>query len=160
VFAAGVTLLRPHPGLGPDPHAREVGRSMQSFGASCERLVEVLMVLLIGATMASVDWSWPIAGFALVVVLLVRPLSVLLGLPPSALPPGQRALAAWFGVRGVGSMFYLALALEFGISGGAARELLSATLACVALSIALHGISSTPLMDAYRRRRAPARRHG
>jgi NhaP-type Na+/H+ or K+/H+ antiporter len=65
-------------------------------------------------------------------------------------------------VRGVGSMFYLALALEFGISGGAARELLSATLACVALSIALHGISSTPLMDAYRRRRqrAPATPHG
>jgi NhaP-type Na+/H+ or K+/H+ antiporter len=157
VFAAGVTLLRPHPGLGHDPHAREVGRSMQAFGASCERLVEVLMVLLIGATLASVDWSWPVAGFAVVVVVVVRPLSVLLGLPPSALPRGQRALAAWFGVRGVGSMFYLALAMEFGISGGAARELLSATLACIALSIALHGISSTPLMAAYRRQRQPAR---
>lgn len=153
VFAAGVTLLRPHPGRTHDPQARAVGRSMQSFGASCERLVEVLMVLVVGAAMTSVDWSWPVVGFALVMVLLVRPLSVLLGLPPSALPSSQRPLVAWFGIRGVGSLFYLAMAIELGISGGAARELLSATLACIALSIGLHGISATPLMAAYHRRR-------
>jgi NhaP-type Na+/H+ or K+/H+ antiporter len=141
VFAAGATLLRPHPG------------ATHEFGASCERLVEALMVLLIGAAMTAVDWSWGVVGFSLVMVLAVRPLSVLLGLPPSALPRGQRAMVAWFGIRGVGSVFYLAVALEMGISGGAARELASACLACIALSIGLHGVSATPLMAAYHRRR-------
>lgn len=153
VFAAGATLLRPHPGVGHDPHARTAQQRMHEFGASCERLVEVLMVLLIGAAMASVEWSWGVLGFSLVMVLAVRPLSVLLGLPPSALPRGQRALVAWFGIRGVGSVFYLAVALETGIGGGAARELVSACLACIALSIGLHGVSATPLMAAYHRRR-------
>lgn len=158
VFAAGVTLLRAHPGRLHDPHAADVGQRMQAFGASCERLVEVLMVLLIGAAMADVAWSWGVVGFAAVMVLLVRPASVLLGLPPAALPRGQRGLVAWFGIRGVGSVFYLALALElmlrFGAGTAAARELASACLACIALSIALHGVSATPLMTAYHRRRA------
>lgn len=153
VFAAGATLLRPHPGVAHDPQARTARERMHDFGASCERLVEALMVLLIGAAMASVDWSWSVLGFSLVMVLAVRPLSVLLGLPPSALPKGQRALVAWFGIRGVGSVFYLAVALEMGVSGGAARELVSACLACIALSIGLHGVSATPLMAAYHRRR-------
>lgn len=153
VFAAGATLLRPHPGATHDPQARTAQHRMQEFGASCERLVEALMVLLIGAAMTVVDWSWGVLGFSLVMVLAVRPLSVLLGLPPSALPAGQRAMVAWFGIRGVGSVFYLAVALDMGISGGAARELASACLACIALSIGLHGVSATPLMAAYHRRR-------
>ena len=158
VFAAGATLLRRHPAQRPEGEAQEYGQQLQAFGARCERLVEVLMVLLIGAGLAHVAWSALILLFAFVMVLLVRPLSVLLSLPRRALPGVQHGLVAWLGIRGVGTVFYLAVALELGVSGAASQVLISASLACIALSIALHGISATPLMNAYQRRRAARRK--
>jgi NhaP-type Na+/H+ or K+/H+ antiporter len=122
-------------------------------------LVEVLMVLFLGAALTRVSWSIPIVAFALLMVLGVRPLSVMLGVPASALPNTQRRLVAWFGIRGVGSLFFLALALQFGITGPDAQTLLSACLGCLAMSIGLHGISATPLMNWYQRRRAPRELH-
>jgi NhaP-type Na+/H+ or K+/H+ antiporter len=65
------------------------------------------------------------------------------------LPGRQRLLVAWFGIRGIGSLFYLAFAMEHGVSGTLAHELLATTLICVALSIVLHGVSATPLMRAH-----------
>ena len=68
-------------------------------------------------------------------VLLVRPLSVLLSLPRKSLPRVQHGLVAWLGIRGVGTVFYLALALESGVSGTAAQLLLSASLAGVTITM-------------------------
>ncbi len=157
VFACGATLLRQHPATRAEPEAIGLGKDLQAFGARCERLAEVLMVLLIGAALTRVSWSAEVLVFALGVVLLVRPASVLLGLPPKALPTMQRRLVAWFGIRGVGSLFYLAFVLERGVQGAAAQTVISACLACLAVSIALHGVSATPLMSWYQRRRAPAK---
>jgi len=158
VFACGATLLRQHPASRAEPEAVGLGQHLQAFGARCERLAEVLMVLLIGAALTRVTWSVDVLLFALGLVLLVRPASVLLGLlPPKALPTTQRRLLAWFGIRGVGSLFYLAFVLERGVSGPAAQTLISACLVCLAVSIALHGVSATPLMRWYQRRRAPVK---
>lgn len=153
VFAAGVTLLRKHPATGPEPEAQFYGQQMQAFGARCERLCEVLMVLLVGAALTRVDWSSRVVAFALLMLLFVRPLSVMVGVPSRVLPFTQRSLIAWFGIRGVGSVFYLALALQYGVTGDNAQLLTSACLGCLALSIGLHGISATPLMNWYQRRR-------
>ena len=158
VFLAGATLMRQHPATRPEGEAQEYGHQLQAFGARCERLVEVLMVLLIGAALVHVSWSAAVLLFALLMIIVVRPLSVLLSLPRAQLPRIQHGLIAWFGIRGVGSMFYLALSLDHGVSGSAAQLLVSACLACIALSIALHGISATPLMNAYQKRRSARRR--
>jgi len=64
VFAAGVTLLRQHPAKGHAPEAQILGQQMQAFGARCERLAEVLMVLLIGAALT--DTGTPAAASALI----------------------------------------------------------------------------------------------
>jgi sodium/hydrogen antiporter len=64
----------------------------------------------------------------------------------SELLRSQRQLVAWFGIRGIGSLFYLLFALEHGVGGRLAQDLVSATLVCVAVSIVLHGVSATPLM--------------
>ncbi len=157
VFACGATLLRQHPATRAEPEAVGLGQHLQAFGARCERLAEVLMVLLIGAALTRVSWSVEVLVFALGVVLLVRPASVLLGLPRKALPTMQRRLVAWFGIRGVGSLFYLAFVLERGVQGAAAQTVISACLVCLAVSIALHGVSATPLMSWYQRRRAPVK---
>ncbi len=157
VFACGATLLRQHPATKVEPEAIGLGEHLQSFGARCERLAEVLMVLLVGAALTRVSWSVEVVTFALGLVLIVRPASVMLGLPRHMLPKTQRRLVAWFGIRGVGSLFYLSFVLERGVQGPAAQTLISACLACLAVSITLHGVSATPLMSWYQRRRAPAK---
>ena len=55
----------------------------------------------------------------------------------------------WFGIRGIGTLFYLAFALEHGVKGPLAQHLMEAALSAIAVSIPLHGASATPLMAAY-----------
>jgi NhaP-type Na+/H+ or K+/H+ antiporter len=153
VFAAGVALLHGH--REPPHEGDELGQRLSAFSGRLERLVEVSMVLFLGAAMTLVRWSWPVVAFALLLVFVLRPLAVVLTI--RGLPPAQRRLVAWFGIRGVGAIFYLAYVLSHGVQGLLAQTLISATLVAVALSIVLHGISATPLMRWYHhwRRRAP-----
>ncbi len=90
--------------------------------------------------------------------LLVRPVAVLAGLAGADLRRPHRALCAWFGIRGIGSLYYLAYATNHGVDPALARVMTEVTLTVVAASILVHGVSVTPLMDVYeRRRRGPGR---
>ena len=90
---------------------------------------------------------------AFVLFVIIRPLATTLTLLPTRLSRAQRAFIAWFGVRGVGSIYYLAFALSHGVDGPLARQLVDLTLVVVASSIVLHGVSVTPLMQLYSSRR-------
>ena len=70
----------------------------------------------------------------------------------------QRWMIGWFGIRGIGSLFYLMLALRSGLDGLAADTLVSLTLWTVAASIVVHGITAQPLMHRYVLRLAPRAR--
>lgn len=128
-----------------------------SFGDTAERLLEVLLVVVVGAALAL---HWDPRGLALAFVLyfVARPaatLASLLGTPTTLL---QRALLGWFGIRGVGSLYYLAYALNHGATGPGARQACDLAITAVAGSILLHGVTAQPALDAYERRlrRAPA----
>jgi len=158
VFAAALGLFRRSPrataslaraGVEPD----ELAERLLAFGHRCGRLAEVVMVLLLGFAMPWVQWHGPPLAYAALLLLVIRPLSVFLTIPRRALPPTQRRLLAWFGIRGVGSLFYLALVIDSGLSPALAADLVDATLPAIALSIVLHGVSATPLMALHRRRR-------
>ena len=136
-------------GEGMLAESEALAERLRGFGERCGRLAEVAMVMLLGAGMAWVHWSWGTAAFALAMLLLVRPLAVLLSVPRGSLPPAQRRLVAWFGIRGVGSMYYLALAMNAGTSPELSTRLADAALPAIALSIIVHGISATPLMTWY-----------
>jgi NhaP-type Na+/H+ or K+/H+ antiporter len=156
VFVAGVVLFVERPrGGAHDATAQEatLSRRLQDFGARVERLVEVVMVLVIGASMVWVQWDWRVVVFALGLIGVVRPLAVWLTVRRHMLPHTQRRLVGWFGIRGVGALYYLAFALTQGLEGGLARQIMSASLTCIAASIVLHGVSATPLMARYQRRR-------
>ena len=61
----------------------------------------------------------------------------------------QFAMIGWFGIRGIGSVFYLLLALRHGVDGSIADTLVSLTLWTVAASIIAHGLTAQPLMQRY-----------
>lgn len=58
----------------------------------------------------------------------------------------ERALIAWFGIRGVGSIYYLMFALTHGLPPEFRDLTIGLTLSTVALSIVVHGLSVTPVM--------------
>jgi len=69
----------------------------------------------------------------------------------------QRAMISWFGIRGIGSVFYLMFAIRHGVTGPLAQQLITFTLVTVAASIVVHGVSVTPLMRRYVKRKSAAR---
>ncbi len=154
VFAAGLALFHGGAPAAAGGRTGVMSERLVDFGHRCERLIEVSMVMLLGAALASAPLDAAVAGFALLFVFVLRPLSVLLVVRKSQLPVTQRRLVAWFGVRGIGSLFYLAFALAHGVPASLAATLVSACLWTIALSIVVHGVSATPLMAWYRARRA------
>ena len=84
-------------------------------------------------------------------LLVIRPVSTFLGLAGSGTTGTQRRLIAWFGIRGIGSIYYLAYAVNHGLPPALVGQLDGITLLAVAVSIVVHGISATPLMHRYAR---------
>jgi sodium/hydrogen antiporter len=181
VFAAGMALQRvrehPRPYTRPLPaavgsaghpydklathshHASLTMRdSVRGFNAQLERLAELTLVLAVGAMLAYAKPLPALWWFVPLTLLVLRPLSVLVATTGERLNLLQQAMVGWFGIRGIGSVFYLLFALRHGVAGPGAETLISLTLWTVAASIVAHGVSAQPLMQRYlaRRRRRPA----
>lgn len=141
--------------LATDPRTAptHLTRQILRFNEHIERVGEVAVVLVLGSLL-SADVLTPVGWwFVPLVFLAVRPLATWIGLVGSGLKWPQRALVGWFGVRGAGSVYYLAYAHAHGLSGPLADELTRLTLTAVAASVVLHGVSVTPLMSLYSRMR-------
>jgi NhaP-type Na+/H+ or K+/H+ antiporter len=130
-----------------------MANAVLSFNEQLERLGELAVVVVVGAMLAQIESVGPGVALALVLFVAIRPLSTFLTLLPTRLVRSQQLFIAWFGVRGVGSIYYLAFALSHGLDGAFARQLADLTLVVVAMSIVLHGVSVTPLMQMYSARR-------
>ncbi len=156
VFFAGVAFrrteiaLRPNESFGADHYDPElVSEISLMFEERLARVIEVALVLLVGGLLTRDAWSWRALGLAMFLFLVGRPVGVLLCLVFTRLPARLRVLAAWFGLRGIGSVYYVMYALEHGIAPALGKDLLQLTLVVVVLSIVLHGFSSTPLVQRY-----------
>jgi len=111
----------------------------------------VLLVTLVGVSLAT-HWSTRGALLGLILIVVIRPLTTLVFLVGTKLGMTQRALIGWFGIRGVGSIYYLAYAISHGLSGDWARSMADFGLSALATSILIHGLSSQPLMTWHDRR--------
>ena len=170
VFAAGVSLrwvemratgerppeevkaLAAH-GNAADPDAAPafMAEAVLGFTGQMERVAEVVVVVLLGSMLTFSTFGGPAWWFVPALFLVIRPLSAWFGLLGSPTSPLQRRLIGWFGVRGVGSVYYLAYALTHGLTGPAAQLIVNLVFATVAMSVVAHGLSVTPLMNMYRR---------
>ncbi|MFC0676775.1 cation:proton antiporter [Lysobacter korlensis] len=143
----------------------EYHKTLNLFAEQCERLLMALLLIAFGGALAigilgSLSWrEWVVA---LTVVLIVRPLGGWLCLLGSNLEGRERLVIAVFGVRGIGSFYYLAFAINH--AEFAERDSLWAVVSLVVLiSVLLHGLTAKPIMRQLdwwrnlRRRRARAR---
>ncbi len=121
-----------------------------SFGDTVERMLEMLLVVLLGVTLAT-HWSWQGVALGLALIVVVRPPATMLCLMGSPLSKIQRALIGWFGIRGIGSLYYLAYALNHGLTGELSHKVAGITVSAVVTSIVIHGLTSLPLMSWYER---------
>jgi NhaP-type Na+/H+ or K+/H+ antiporter len=143
VFAGGLAFRRYERGHELNARVHDGAEIVEKFG-------ELAVILLLGS-MLSLDGlgvpGWAGWGLVLLVVFVLRPATVNLALLGSRLQrPGERAFLAWFGVRGVGTLFYVAAATGLGALSGAESELITWTaIAAVIVSVVLHGMTAGPL---------------
>jgi NhaP-type Na+/H+ or K+/H+ antiporter len=171
VFAAGLALRRIEQrttGADLDSVARELAvgdnvevrpetapaymaQAVLGFNEQLERIGEIVVVVLVGAMLSgnlTLDAIW----FVPLLLLLVRPIAVGIGLFGTHTTRVQRRLMAWFGIRGIGSLYYLTYAISHGLEEPLASRLAELTIATIGISVVVHGISVTPLMQWYEHR--------
>lgn len=140
-FAAGVAFRRYE-------HGHELNRTVHDGAEVVEKFSELAMILLLGSmvTIGGLGLA-EVSGWLLVPVLLViRLLATLLAFSGSQIAPRERVFIGWFGVRGIGSLYYVAVALGLGVlSSDEAQTLFWTVAACIVVSIVVHGISAAPL---------------
>ncbi|MBW8329769.1 MAG: cation:proton antiporter [Thiobacillus sp.] len=136
-----------------DAPAPTVSEGSLVFKEHLERLSELMLILLIGGTLFLDSWSWRAVGLALFLFVVARPVSVLVGLLGTRTSWPIRGMVGWFGVRGIGSLYYLMYAIQHGLPEDLALDLIQLTLIAVTLSILVHGTSVKPLMGRFKRYR-------
>ena len=129
--------------------ARAVATGLLTFNERFERIAELVAVLLLGGLLSAGYFALQGVLLAALLLLVVRPLSVLAGVAGQRMSPRRVALLGWFGIRGVGSLYYLMFAITQGAAPALVERLLPLVLTVVAVSIVIHGISATPLMNLY-----------
>lgn len=149
--AAPVVEFGSNPGEHPQIAAGAVMADILSFGGLLERLLEVFMVTLLGALLVQ-HWDWRALPLGLALFCLVRPAMVVLLVRERLLPLRQRLFVGWFGIRGIGSLYYLSYAVNHDLPPLSGREAIDLVLSVVALSILLHGLTTQPLLGRYERR--------
>ncbi len=149
VFTAAVALRNSERG-------HSYHRVLHDFAGQVEQVVVVGLLILLGGAAATgllsdLTWSGALIGLALIFV--IRPLSGHLGLIGSRTTKRERRAISFFGIRGVGSIYYLAFAVERA-EFERADEVWAIATFTILLSILVHGVTATPVMEYLDRRRA------
>jgi sodium/hydrogen antiporter len=154
VFVAALALRATKP-------EHDYHNKLHDFAEELERLMMMVLLVLLGGAMTGGDLfsalTWQAAVFGLLALFVVRPLAGWIGLIGTDPPPDEKAAISFFGIRGLGSIYYLAYALHHAKFEDA--NLLWSTAGFIILvSIVLHGITVTPAMRHLDHRRKLAAR--
>lgn len=141
-FAGGLAFRRYERG-------HEYNERVHEGAEVAEKIGELAAILLLGSMLTLSGLEAPgFAGWCLVALLLfvIRPAAVLISFLGSSLPRDERLFIAWFGVRGVGSLYYLAVAVGSGFLPGEEAAIVAWTaIGAVIVSIVVHGTTASPL---------------
>jgi NhaP-type Na+/H+ or K+/H+ antiporter len=138
VFAAGVAFRRYE-------ERNEVNRRLHEVTLVIEKLGELSVLLLLGSVLpigGVLELGPQVLLIGIGLIVLVRPLAVLISLLPTRLPFRERLFIGWFGIKGIGSIYYLGFAFA-ALTPPDAGPLFSATAIAILLSVAVHGLTSS-----------------
>jgi NhaP-type Na+/H+ or K+/H+ antiporter len=148
--------MAPGRGQGEDlkgPEAAQfLAASLVDFNDKLEHVLMASVVILVGGVLTTAYITVEALWLAPLLFFVIRPLAVAIGLVGSSVTGMRRTLMAWFGIRGIGSVYYLTYAIESDLAAGDAERLTGLVLCLVVASIVLHGVSVAPLMGWYERR--------
>ncbi|MCA8831053.1 cation:proton antiporter [Hymenobacter pini] len=142
VFVASVTL-RTH------ERSHEYHTEMHEFTDQLERLLIVVILILFGGALVRgllAPLTWQGAALGLFLLLILRPLGGILTLGRSRVTWPERLVISFFGIRGIGSFFYLGYAFHEAHFADA-RLIWAITGFTVITSVVMHGVLATPVMD-------------
>ena len=141
VFVAGLAIRSVRP-------QDEFHAEMAEFANQVERVLIMLVLILFGWTLGhgllgSLTWQGSVLALAL--ILLFRPVACRIAFIGSSAPRTAKRLMGIFGIRGIGTIYYILYAT--GRADFAERQQLWAIAGMAILaSIIVHGTVSTPLM--------------
>ena len=141
VFVTALTLRHSH-------RQHEFHRDMHDVTEQVERLAMMVLLLLFGGALVSgllTPLTLVDVGLALAVLLVVRPAAGLIGMIGLKADREEKLTLAFFGIRGVGSIYYVAYALNHAAFPDAER-LWAIVGLIILLSILIHGLTVTPIM--------------
>jgi NhaP-type Na+/H+ or K+/H+ antiporter len=123
--------------------------SLHSLTEKIERLLTALIIISLGAAIAGgllEPLNWRLVTSAVIIIFLIRPLSGVLGLIGFNKAPWRDRLAiSFFGICGIGSLYYLSFALNEEAFEGA-REIWALVGLVIVISIFVHGITGAVLL--------------
>jgi NhaP-type Na+/H+ or K+/H+ antiporter len=125
--------------------------ALLAINEQLERILEVALVLLVGAALMVAGLSYEALWFGPLLFFVIRPIAALPLLFVARFTRFEFGAISWFGIRGIGSIYYLMFAVDKGLPTAAAAPFISLTLTIVGLSILVHGVSVTPLLNYYGR---------
>jgi NhaP-type Na+/H+ or K+/H+ antiporter len=121
---------------------------MHDITEQVERILMMVLLLMFGGALASgllKDVVWLDILAAILILVIVRPLTGLLSMIGFRASTSEKLTIAFFGIRGVGSFYYLAYALNHGEFAEGDRLWTIVSLVVV-MSIVIHGLTVTPVM--------------
>lgn len=122
------------------------------FTDQLEQIGELVVVVIVGALLTPATFIGRNLADLMLLFFLIRPIAIFIGLLGTPLGVAEKSLIGWFGIRGIGSLYYLAYAIQHGLSQSRVADVANTVLAAIALSVAMHGITVTPLMNWYTKR--------
>lgn len=137
VFVCAVTLRNYE--LHDKYHTR-----LHSFTDQIERILLAIILLLFGGSLATgiLDaLSWKGVAFAIFFLIVIRPAAAWITLAPLKLSIKEKAAIGFFGIRGIGSFFYLAFAINL-VHFKYSDELWAAASFVVLVSVLTHGTTA------------------
>lgn len=139
VFVAGLTIRR------VEIHEKDFKNKMHNFVGEIERFLLVFWLVLFGGSIlngAFENIGWKEITVALLIILVIRPLAGMVGLLGTKISIKERLGISFLGIKGIGSIFYLAWAFVTFGDFTERSQMYAITSLVILFSIVIHGLTA------------------
>lgn len=145
VFATALTIRQielKKSGILNSIFKRQLPEDVLSFNEQLERIFEVISVVSVGVLINLSSFQIEYAIVAIMLLIVIRPLAIFLGNLKALSNFKEKLFISWFGIRGIGSVYYLFYSINHGYENGNMPLVLDVTLWIIFFSIIFHGITA------------------